>query len=130
MGIVHHSNYIKWFEDARLHFLECAGYPYKQMEADGIMIPVHSVSCSYKAAVHFDDTVIIHLKIVSFNGFRFKVEYLVETFDETIEGIVNATGESDHFFTDINLKPVRAQKKYPEIFEVFAEALGKDLEKI
>jgi acyl-CoA thioester hydrolase len=124
MGIVHHSNYIKWFEDARLHFLECADYPYTQMEADGIMIPVRSVTCSYKNAVHFGDTVKINMKIVSFNGFRFKVEYVVETEN----GVLNATGVSEHFFTDVNLKPIRTEKKYPKIFEVFAEKYGNDSE--
>jgi acyl-CoA thioester hydrolase len=123
MGVVHHSNYARWFEDARLHFLECAGYPYSQMEEDGIMIPVHNVTCSYKAAVHFGDTVQIKLKILNFNGFRFKVEYIV-----TSNGNINATGSSEHFFTDTSLKPVRTEKKYPKIFGVFAEVVGKDLE--
>jgi acyl-CoA thioester hydrolase len=124
MGVVHHSNYIRWFEDARLHFLECAGYPYTEMEAEGIMIPVHSVTCSYKNAVRFGDTIKINLKIASFNGFRFKVEYTVTAADT---GALRAIGGSEHFFTDMNLKPVRTEKKYPKIFEVFAEQIGKDL---
>jgi acyl-CoA thioester hydrolase len=124
MGIVHHSNFIRWFEDARLHFLECAGYPYTRLETDGIMIPVRSVSCSYKAAVRFGDTVKIIVKIISFNGFRFSVEYLVTNAEYDT---VHAVGTSEHFFTDMTLKPVRAEKKHPKIYEVFAERVGKDL---
>jgi acyl-CoA thioester hydrolase len=130
MGVVHHSNYIRWFEDARLHFLDCAGYPYTEMEADGIMIPVHSVTCSYKNAVRFGDTIQINLKIASFNGFRFKIEYTVTSADNGgtgKAGTLHAVGGSEHFFTDMNLKPVRTEKKYPKIFEVFAEQIGKDL---
>jgi acyl-CoA thioester hydrolase len=122
MGIVHHSNYVRWFEDARLHFLECAGYPYAQMEENGIMIPVRSVSCSYKTAVRFGDTVKIDLKILDFNGFRFHVEYVVSNAQTDV---VHAIGTSEHFFTDMNLKPLRTKKEYPKIFEVFAERVGK-----
>ena len=40
MGIVHHSNYIRWFEEARLEMLRAMGLPYKKMEDNGILIPV------------------------------------------------------------------------------------------
>jgi acyl-CoA thioester hydrolase len=125
MAIVHHSNYIRWLEDARLHFLENAGYPYPQMEADGIMIPVLNVSCSYKAAVRYGDTVAVRLKISEFKGFRFKVDYTVSNAET---GVLHATACTEHFFTDSSLKPVRTEKKYPKIFGVFAEYNGKDLE--
>ena len=39
MGIVHHSNYIRWFEEARLEMLRVMGLPYKKMEDNGILIP-------------------------------------------------------------------------------------------
>lgn len=39
MGIIHHSNYIRWFEETRIHYLDKAGYPYSEMEKDGVMIP-------------------------------------------------------------------------------------------
>jgi acyl-CoA thioester hydrolase len=127
MGIVHHANYIRWLEDARLHFLDCAGYPYAEMEADGVMIPVKSVSCDYKAAVKFGDTVAITLKIMSFNGFRFTVFYTVKNAET---GVINATATSEHFFTDMSHKPTRTNKKYPKVFEVFSKHVGLDLESI
>jgi acyl-CoA thioester hydrolase len=120
MGIVHHSNYIRWFEDTRLHFLECAGYPYAEMEKDGIMIPVLSVSVSYKNAVFFGDSVEIVPKIVSFNGFKLGVEYTVKNAET---GVLNAVGTSEHFFTDKSLKPIRVKKSYPRVFDVFNKNL-------
>jgi acyl-CoA thioester hydrolase len=126
MGIVHHSNYVRWFEDARLHFLECAGFPYTRMEASGIMIPVRNVTCSYKAAIRFGDTVKINVIIDSFNGFRFNVSYTVKGAES---GILHAEGTSEHFFTDMDLRPIRTKKEYPEIFEVFAERVGKNDDK-
>ena len=40
MGIIHHSNYIRWFEEARLHYMEEMGWPFTKVEAMGIIIPV------------------------------------------------------------------------------------------
>jgi acyl-CoA thioester hydrolase len=116
MGIVHHSNYVRWFEDARLHYLECAGYPYTEMEKDGIMIPVLSVSVEYKAAVLFGDSIIITPKIESFNGFKLAVLYTVKNAET---GVLNATGTSQHFFTDSELHPIRVKNKFPRVFEAF-----------
>jgi acyl-CoA thioester hydrolase len=124
MGIVHHSNYIRWFEDTRLHFLECAGYSYEEMEKDGIMIPVLGVSVRYKAAVLFGDTVAITPKIVFFNGFKLGVEYEVKNAET---GVLNATGTSEHFFTDADLKPLRVKNKFPRAYDVFNNVLNVDL---
>ena len=44
MKVVHHSNYIRWFEEARTDFLEKSGFSYAWMEEQGIIIPVLSVS--------------------------------------------------------------------------------------
>jgi acyl-CoA thioester hydrolase len=124
MGIVHHSNYVRWFEDTRLHYLECAGYPYEKMEKDGIMIPVLGVSVRYKAAVQFGDIVAITPKIVSFNGFKLGVLYEVKNAET---GVLHATGASEHFFTDSDLKPLRVKNKYPRVYDVFNDCLGIDL---
>ena len=45
MGVVHHSNYIWWFEEARVEFMRNGGISYRAMEEEGIQIPVVSVSC-------------------------------------------------------------------------------------
>ena len=44
MGIVHHANYIRWMEEARIDFLAQLGFPYARMEAEGVLSPVRSVS--------------------------------------------------------------------------------------
>ena len=48
MKVTHHSNYIRFMEEARVDFMEQTGLSYQQMEADGIVSPVISVSCEYK----------------------------------------------------------------------------------
>ena len=73
MGIVHHSNYIRWFEEARLEMLRAMGLPYKKMEDNGILIPVLGVSCSYKHPIRFDETLVLTLRIQNYNGVRFEL---------------------------------------------------------
>ena len=74
MAVVHHSNYIRWFEEARLDYLEQSGYPYDGIEQRGLMIPVLSASCEYRQAVRFGQTVKIETEIVAFKGLKFKFD--------------------------------------------------------
>ncbi len=116
MGIVHHSNYIRWFEETRVYFLEKCGYPYQKMEQEGVMIPVLSAECEYKNAVRFDETVLIDLKVTEFNGFKMTVTYTVTGKDD---GVLKAVGTTRHFFVDDNFRPLRVKKEHIGIFNVF-----------
>lgn len=119
MGIVHHSNYIRWFEEARVHVLDDAGISFTEIEAMGILSPVLSCSCVYKVPVKFDDTVIIITRLTAFNGMRYEVSYTVTDEQE----VIHATGTTSHCFLDLNMRPVRLQKKAPEIYELYREML-------
>ena len=57
MGIVHHSNYIRYFEEARLHWMDEIGLSYSGLEELGVIIPVTFVDCRYKNPVRFGDTI-------------------------------------------------------------------------
>ena len=119
MGIVHHSNYIRWFEEARLEMLRAMGLPYKEMEDNGILIPVLGVSCSYKHPIRFDETLVLTLRIQNYNGVRFEMAYEGHS-KET--GLLSCTGTSQHCFTTPALKPIRMQKHFPAWHEVFLQA--------
>ena len=64
MGIIHHSNYVKWMEEARLDLMDQIGLNYRQMEDMEIISPVLSISVEYHSMVHFDDTVVIYTKLL------------------------------------------------------------------
>ena len=70
MGCVHHSNYIRWMEEARVNLMEQMGCGYKSMEASGIMSPVLEVHCQYRSMVRFDDHVKIHVWVKEYNAIR------------------------------------------------------------
>ena len=59
MGIAHHSNYIRWFEEARVDFMEQGGFSYKELESRGIISPVLEVNAKYKSMCYFGDRLCI-----------------------------------------------------------------------
>ena len=124
MGIVHHSNYIRFMEEARCYLLEKVGMPYSAFEENGIMIPVLGVNCDFKHHVTFDDTILIKLFVKEFNGVRLTMSY---TATEKNSGEIVFTGETKHCFTDTNLKPLRLQKAKPNFYEKFNNLKEKSL---
>ena len=65
MGITHHSNYIRWMEEARVDFFDKVGYNYKKLEDEGIISPVIGVECNYKISTRFEDYVEMNLKVLN-----------------------------------------------------------------
>ena len=57
MGIVHHSNYVRFFECGRSDMMQKAGLPIEQIEKDGVMLPVVSVECHYKHPAYMGDRI-------------------------------------------------------------------------
>ena len=116
MGIVHHSNYIRFFEEARCDLLDNCGLPYDVMEEKGIMSPVLGVSCKYKQHVTYGDTIEVKAWIKEFTGVKFTVCY--EIYNKNT-GALCVIGESNHCFTDSNLKPLNIKKHHNDVYEKF-----------
>ena len=123
MSIMHHSNYIRIFEETRVDFLEKAGMPFEKIEAMGIMMPVLSVNCRYKRPLRFDEKFAVYPKIVKFNGTVLEIEYRIIS---RANGDLCAEGSSSHCFTDNDLKPLRTKNRYPDIYKLFADHLGQE----
>lgn len=121
MGVVHHSNYIRYLEEARCEWLKQMDMPFEILEENGITIPVLGVNCSYKYHVTFGDTIIIKPYVKEYTGVKMIVGY--EVIDKATEKVV-LTGETKHCFTDRNLKPVNL-KKYKKEFSDKFESLIK-----
>ena len=122
MGIVHHSNYIRWFEEARIDFLEKMGMGYHEMEAAGILSPVLSVEAKYLRMVYFGDTVTIQTTIKEYNGIKLTVSYEVLN-DKT--GMVHCSGVTKHCFINKEGKPLSLKQACPEFHNLFAAGVTK-----
>lgn len=123
MGIIHHSNYIRWFESSRIWYMNQIGVDYRDMESQGVISPVLEVSCTYKSMVHFGDTVEIIPRIEKYNGVKLELSYLVLD-QETKE--VRTVGKSRHCFLDRNGKPLSLKKTCPAFDAAFRAAMESD----
>ena len=116
MAIVHHSNYIRWFEEARVDWFEQMGLPFAQIEAMGIQIPVVSCAARYHVSARFGDTVEIFLVCRTYNGVRLAVSYEVRS---KTTGTLLATGESEHCFLNPAGKVLNLARKFPQVDKIF-----------
>lgn len=112
MGITHHSNYIRWMEEARVAFLDHIGYGYAKLERDGIISPVVGVECQYKHATTFDDEVKIAVGVDEFRGVRLVIQYQMTNANT---GELVLVGKTTHCFTDSHGKPIVLKKQFPEM---------------
>ncbi|MFV0393685.1 MAG: acyl-CoA thioesterase [Coprobacillaceae bacterium] len=116
MKIVHHSNYIRWFEEARVDFLDQIGLSYFSLEEMGIASPVLGIECNYQSMVRFGDAVKIYCTIDTFTGVKFSVKYkIVDAKDETLR----ATGSSKHCFINSEGKPIHLKRENDEAYSIF-----------
>ena len=122
MGVVHHSNYIKYMEEARCDWLESVDMPFSLLEENGITIPVLGVNCQYKYHVTFGDTVIIKPYVKEYTGVIMTVGY---TMEDKKTGKVVLVGETKHCFTDRSLKPISLKKHAPQFNAKFESLLEK-----
>lgn len=125
MGMVHHANYVKWFEEARLDFMRQLGLDYAQMEKNGIFLPVLSVHCNYHQRVCFGDTVVIQSELVAYNGIRFEMAYRI-----FVQGssICHTSGSSSHCFMNAQGKPLVLKRENKDYDALFRETIGRTME--
>ena len=100
MGVTHHSNYIRFMEEARVAYLEQLGFPYAELERRGVISPVTAVNCKYLATTTFDDRITVDVRVEAFNGVVLTIGYDMTKQD----GTRVFTGSSEHCF----LNPRRA----------------------
>ncbi len=120
MGVVHHSNYIRFLEETRCYWLEQIDMPFELLEENGITIPVLGVNCTYKHHVTFGDTILIKPYMKEYTGVRMTVGYDVK---DKKTGNTVIIAETKHCFTDKNLKPINLKKYNPEFSRKFEELL-------
>ncbi len=112
MGIVHHSNYIRWMEEARIDFLSQIGWDYKKLEESGIISPVTAVECKYKFSTSFSDLITISVYVEEFKGVKLKLRYEMKK-----EDVFVCEGTSEHCFLNRDGKIINLRREYPEFYD-------------
>jgi acyl-CoA thioester hydrolase len=104
MGIVYHANYLRWFEMGRNELFRHLGMPYKEVEAQGLALPVSEVKCKYLTPARYDDVISIQAAVNT--GFRagLQFDYVITSQDGSA---VHTTGYTRHAFVNDQGKVVR-----------------------
>ena len=123
MGVIHHSNYLRWLEEARIYFLDNLGLSYKKMEEIGIISPVVSIKLDYVKPVKFDDYVLIDMKVIKYTGVKMIFEYVIRD-KNTNDVMVRA--ESSHCFTN-GKSVISFKREYPEFHKVIDDYVNSSL---
>lgn len=122
MGITHHSNYIKFMEEARVQYLEEIGMPFEEVERKGIGSPVVGLDIDYKTPTEFADILEIEVKVLGYNGLKLEIGYVMKN---KKTGALCVTAHSRHCFLKdgklYNFK--RAADPYDELMQ---KALEED----
>ncbi|MDR3588545.1 MAG: thioesterase family protein [Negativicutes bacterium] len=109
MGVVHHSNYFRWFEMGRVEYLRKAGVLLLELMAAGILFPISDVACKYRASARFDDYILIETTLTELSKVKMVFGYRVL---RESDGLLLATGSTQNAFTDEQGKIIRLPAPY------------------
>ncbi len=115
MGIAYHANYLVWFEVGRTALLAELGYPYAQLEVDGIILPVAECHVRYRVPARYDDCLLVYSTCTELRGVSMVLSYRVVN-KET--GVLLADGWTKHAIVDKNMKPVKIRDVNPKLLQM------------
>ena len=113
MGVTHHSNYIRFMEEARTDFLCQLGFDYAELEKSGVISPVIGIECKYKATTTSPDVIDIFVSVDKVNGATVSFKYIMKKADGTIA----FEGKSQHCFLNKDGRLLRLKKDFPDFYE-------------
>lgn len=113
MGIVHHSNYIRYFECGRVDMLKQIGLPMEKIEASGVMMPVVGVECRYRGPARFGDV----LKVVTFVDELPRAKMVIRSEIYNPSGDLCCEGAVTIGFIDAqSRRPIRCPESFISVF--------------
>lgn len=119
MGIVHHSRYYPWFEQARTDWIKKIGISYSEMEKMGVMLPLTETQCRYHYGLRYEDEVLVTCKVTKLSVARLEFAYEVYKLPEMK---LMSEGATKHGFTDSNtFRPINLKKTFPDLWEKLKE---------
>ena len=117
MGVAHHSNYVRFMEEARVDYLDHLGYGFDRIEAEGVFSPVVSIQCNYKSPTTFKDIIDIEVPVSKTSEMKFDFTYTMRVGGKTV-----CTAQSTHCFIE-NGRPVVLSKCLPDLFRAIQEQM-------
>ena len=118
MGVTHHSNYVRFMEEARIWWLDQLGYGYERMEAEGIVSPVVALSVNYKHTTTFKDRIEIEVSVSEMTELKLSFSYTMK-----VSGKLVCTASSTHCFLDGG-RPVVLANRFPQLYAAISSTLA------
>jgi len=115
MGVVYYANYLVWFEVARADLLRSLGWTYREMEHEGVSLPVIEAHCEYHRSAKYDDEIEVRTEGRMLSPVRMVFEYKVFR-REDAEQVLTASGRTVHAALDPNGRPCRLPSRIREVF--------------
>ena len=112
MGVVYYANYLVWFEVGRTEWLRQTGWTYREMERDGISLPVIEAHCEYRQPARYDDEIGVATRGTLLTPVRIRFDYEVA---RIADGAVAAVGHTVHAGVDATGKPCRLPRRVLEM---------------
>ena len=119
MGVVHHSQYLRWFEMARVEYLRAANVLLPELIAKGIVFPIIDVQCKYRQSAHFDEVIRVEAKLDDFSRAKLCFSYRVL---RDVDDVLLAEGSTQNVFTDTNGRIVRLPQLYYDRIDAVRQA--------
>lgn len=110
MGITHHSNYVRFMEEARVDWMDQLGFGFDRMEAEGVVSPVVAVDCRYRQPTTFKDIIEIVVDVKETTALKIVFSYTMR-----VGGRVVCTASSTHCFLE-NGRPVSLETRFPQLY--------------
>ena len=123
MQVVHHSNYARYLEEARLHMMDQMGLGYDKLEEMGIIIPVLELHDYYTKSITFGDVIEIKPIVIKLSPVRFTLKYKI--FRSGTDDLLH-TAQTSHAFVDTEFKPMNLKKSFPEVYEKLSQIVVKE----
>lgn len=108
MGVVYYANYFRYFEFSRSEYLRAQGWSYREMEAEGALLPVVDAQCSYKSSAKYDDLLVIRAAVTELRRASLVFSYEIR---READGLLLATGRTMHACIGRDGKPTRIPEK-------------------
>ena len=113
MGVVYYANYLVWFEVGRCDFLRSQGCSYRDLEAEGLHLPVIEAHCEYHRPTRYDDELAIRTVGRLLSPVRVEFDYEVT---RVADGVRAATGRTVHASVNTGGRPCRLPHHFREFF--------------
>ncbi|HKK02051.1 MAG TPA: thioesterase family protein [Desulfuromonadales bacterium] len=101
-GVVHHSNYLVWFEEGRSDFLRQHGLNYTDFEKSGYFVVVAEAEVRYRAPAFYEDRITVETSLAQARGKLLEFRYRAQN----AEGTLIAEGRTVHIVINAERKPV------------------------